>query len=182
MTSTEAGLLVVLGIVFSVYTFVFRQNVRANAVVFLLGCAIGFLAQLPLGPELNRYTSNISLYISYVSVAVIITWGIGLTSFHAAHLWAARLAGVTPGLTLYFLCGVPIIAITEIIGSNVLSMKLHNYPAYSPLMPQFNAMHAPAWLYAYYGFIAWIFFYLLKALRIGAGDQRPPARREPGLS
>jgi hypothetical protein len=164
MSLSEFKLLLVLAAVFCVYTFVFKQSFRSNALVFLLACAASIPTQLLLGPELNRYTPNITLYVRYVSLAVIVTWGIGLTSIHALHNWAARLLLVKPGMVLYLSCAIPVIIILEITGSNFIRMKLHNYARFSPLLPQANAMHAPVWLYVYYGVVAVVFYRVLRAL------------------
>jgi hypothetical protein len=175
MTVAEFKLACVLAVVFSVYTFIFRQDLRRNARVFLLACLSGFAVQLTLGRELNLYTPNITLYLSFVSIAVIVTWGIGLTSVYAAHLWVARLLRIQPGAVLFSLCCLPIIAVLEFTGSNVVHMKLHNYMDYSPLMPQVNAMHAPAWLYAYYAIVQFLFYGLLKTLGIEKEGLNRPA-------
>jgi hypothetical protein len=166
MTFTEFELICIGVLVFSASTFIIRQDPRRNAVVFLFACLTGFLAQLPLGHELNTYTPNIQWYIFHVSLSVIVTWGIGLMSIYSAHLWVARVLRIRSGMTLFFLCTLPIIIVIEFIGSNVLRMKLHNYQAYSPLMPVFNSMHAPAWLYGYYAIIQFLFYRLLKKLGI----------------
>jgi hypothetical protein len=166
MTVAEFKLACVAAVVFLIYTFIFRQDLRRNALVFLLACLSGCAVQLTLGRELNLYTPNISLYISFVSVAVIVTWGIGLTSIYAAHLWLARLLRIQPDALLFFLCSLPIIVVLEFTGSNIIQMKLHNYMDYAPLMPQVNAMHAPPWLYGYYAIIQFLFYGLLKTLGI----------------
>ncbi len=164
MTVAEFKLLIILALTFCIFTFIFKQDPRRNTVVFLIACLTGFAAQIPLGQEINHYTPNIALYISYVSFAVIITWGIGLTSLYAAHLWVADKLRIAPGAALYFFCSFPIVIILEITGSNFVHMKLHDFQTYAPLLPQFNAMHAPPWLYGYYLLIALFFFYLLRAL------------------
>jgi hypothetical protein len=115
-----------------------------------------------LGRTLNLYTPNITLYVFYVSVAVIISWGAGLTSIWALHTWASRIFRIPPGLGTYTLCGIPILIALEWTGSNIIKMKLHDYRQYAAVMPFLNAMHAPKWLYAYYIILAVLFFYLLK--------------------
>jgi hypothetical protein len=181
MTTAEFKLACVLVTVFAIYTFILKQDLRRNAVVFILACAAGFAVQLSLGAELNLYTPNISAYVSYVSLAVIVTWGIGLTSVYSLHLWAARALRIPPGAILFFFCCVPVIVVLEFTGSNLLRMKLHNFTDYAPLMPQLNAMHAPPWLYGYYGIIQFLFYGLLKALGIEkAGTDRLVVREPAG--
>jgi hypothetical protein len=68
------------------------------------------------------------------------------------------------------LSALPVILILETIGSNLIVMKLHGYTRFSPLMPALNAMHAPVWLYVYYLFVAFVFYYCLKALSMHTED------------
>ena len=164
LSPAEWKLVAVIATSFCAFRLILKQTFARNALVFALALVTGFLVQLPLGRQLNLYTGNITHYIGYVSVAVILTWGIGLTSIYAVHAWVAeRLrAGSSAGL---FLCSsLPLIVVIEFIGSNVIRMKLHNYREYASLMPALNSMHAPAWLYAYYGAVAVAFYFLLKAL------------------
>ena len=165
-------------------TWLSRRELRKGLVIYALGCGAGWLAQLGLGPEMNRYTPNITLYISYVSVAVILAWGTGLSMMWATHLAFSRWFGRRPGLLLYLLASAPVMTILEFIGSNVIRMKLHNYHQYASLMPYLNSMHAPVWLFVYYGGWAALFYWFLKSLRINTGDWRPfwrqAAMEEPG--
>ena len=170
MTTAEGKLLGVIVFLVCTGTWAFRQDIRKNVTVLLLGCLAGFLAQLPLGPDLNRYTPNIATYVTYVSAAVIMAWGMGLASIYAGHCWLARLFKRKPGLPIYACASVLTIVILEAIGSNIVGMKLHDYTRFQSLMPALNAMHAPVWLYGYYGLVALLFYYLLKALRIQTED------------
>jgi hypothetical protein len=179
MTGSELKLVGITVAVFLVFTFVFKQNLRRNAIVFLLACLTGFLAQLPLGRSMNLYTPNIRLYIFYVSVTVILAWGIGLTSIYATHLWAARLLRLKPGIVLFFLSALVIIVILEYAGSNIVEAKLHNYREYQPLMPILNSMHAPPWLYGYYALTQFVFYGLLWILGMQGEATRGLNGRSP---
>jgi hypothetical protein len=170
MSVDEFRLLLVLIVLFGIYTFVLRQRLRHTGPIFVLACLTGWLAQLPLGRELNLYTPNITIYISYVSVAVMVTWGAGLTSIYAAHLWLARVLRISAGVRTILLSGVPILVFLEFVGSNVIRMKLHDYRDYASIMPMLNSMHAPPWLYAYYICTALLFFYALTLLGIHTED------------
>ena len=170
MTTAEGKLLGVIVFLVCTGTWAFRQDIRKNVTVFLLGCLAGFLAQLPLGPDLNRYTPNITLYVTYVSVAVIMAWGMGLASIYAGHCWLARMFKRKRGLPIYACASVLTIVILEAIGSNIVGMKLYNYTRFQSLMPALNAMHAPVWLYGYYALVALLFYCLLRALRIQTED------------
>lgn len=171
ITSAEWKLAAVVVGLLAAYTLVFRLPWKRNAVVFLLACAAGYPAQRVLGADLNRYTPNISLYFGIVSAAAIATWGIGLASIFAAHEWVRRRLGVPSTLGLFLFCALPVIVILEFTGSNIIRMKLHNYLQYQPLLPLWNAMHAPAWLYVYYGLVAVLFYGLLKALGLEKESQ-----------
>jgi hypothetical protein len=170
------------------FTLLLKQDIRRNVLVFLLACAFGYLAQAALGRELNRYTPNIRIYFGYVSLAVILTWGVGLSAIHAMHRWVAGRLGRKPGLGIYYACGVPIIMILEFTGSNIVHMKLHDFRRYIPLMgSSLNAMHAPAWLYAYYILAATLFYFAVRAMpwSIARGEAhavvaRMPVRGEAG--
>ena len=165
------------------FRVILRQSFRRNLGVFGLALATGLLVQLPLGPKLNFYTGNITLYIGYVSIAVILTWGIGLTSIYAVHVWAAERLRTASHPGIFFCSALPLIVVIEFIGSNVIRMKLHNYREYASLMPQLNSMHAPAWLYAYYGGVAIAFYYLLKPLGfLVPAPARRPAPARPTVS
>jgi len=83
--TAEVKLLEVIVFLVCIGTWAIRQDIRKNVTVFLLGCLAGFLAQLPLGPDLNRYTPNVTLYIAYVSAGVIMAWGMGLASIYAGQ-------------------------------------------------------------------------------------------------
>lgn len=174
MTYAEIEQICIGAVVFSACTFLLKQNPRRNALVFLLACFTGLFAQIPLGAELNLYTPNVRLYLFHVSLYVIITWGIGLMSVYAAHLWAARRFRMRSNAILFFLCTIPITLVIEFIGSNVIRVKLHNYQDYLPLMPISNSMHAPVWLYGYYIIVQFLFYRLLKGLGIeNEGSVRP---------
>jgi hypothetical protein len=164
MSSDEFKLLLILLFLFFTLSRFLRQDLRCILSVFSLSCTTGIIAQVLLGRALNLYTPNITLYVAYVSVAVVIAWGAGLTSIWAAHNWLARILRKSPGLGLHALCGIPILILLEATGSNIIRMKLHNYGQYAALMPQLNAMNAPKWLYVYYITVALIFFYSSRAL------------------
>jgi hypothetical protein len=170
MSGDEYRLALIVVILFVAYTFLLRQNLRHNFSIFLLACITGFFVQLPLGRDLNLYTPNITVYLWHVSLAVIVTWGAGLTSLYAVDTWLARVRGKAPGLCTLLLCGLPILVMLEFVGSHIVRMKLHDYRQYSSLMPALNCMHAPPWLYAYITGSALVFFYSLKALAIYGTD------------
>ena len=194
MLLTEARLILIIGVILGVNVLVARQSLRKVAIIFLLACFSGAVAQLALGPGMNRYTSNISLYIGYVSAGVVLAWGIGLTSMWSLHIALCRVTGWRSHGILYVLSGIPAIIILEYIGSNILVMRLHDFHRYEPLMPITNSMRAPAWLFGYYALIGLLFYYLLKLLRLNTGDwsrfrlPRIPRRRyaapvpEPSIS
>lgn len=178
VTASEAKLIAVIAAIVVTGTFVFRQDLRKNVLVFLLGAGAGYLFQIPLGPAMNRYTPNITLYVGYVSIAVMLAWGMGLVGVWAVHCWLARLFGWRHGLPLYLFSGVPVVLIVETIGSNVIAMKLNNYQQYASLAPALNAMHAPVWLYAYYVAAAILFYLALRWAGMHTENWRgAPARR-----
>jgi hypothetical protein len=150
-----------------------RQELYKILIIYVLGCFAGWLAQLGMGPGINRYTPNITLYVSYVSVGVILAWGTGLSMMWAAHLILSRWLRRRPGLGLYLLASLPVMTVLEFIGSNVIHMKLQNYQQYTPLMPALNSMHAPVWLFICYGAVAALFYWSLVILRISTGEWRP---------
>jgi hypothetical protein len=166
MSLDELKLFLILILLFLGMIGLLRLRPSRIIPIFLFACAIGVATQLSLGRSLNLYTPNITLYVSYVSVAVIITWGASLTSIWAIHTRLAQILRISPGLGTYILCGVPILIVLEATGSNIIKMKLHDYRQYAALMPFLNAMNAPIWLYAYYIIVAFIFFYCSKALGI----------------
>jgi hypothetical protein len=166
MSLDEYKFLMVLVLLFLSYVFLFRRNPRGVICMFFLSCVTGLVAQLLLGRALNLYTPNITLYVSYVSIAVIAAWGAGLTSIWAVHTWLAKILNRPPGFATYAMCGMPILIFLEFLGSNFLKMKLHNYRQYAALMPWLNSMNAPAWIFAYYIVIAIGFFFVLRALGI----------------
>lgn len=168
MGSGDVKLLGVLAVVLGLYRWILPGEFRRLVALFFVGCAVGVPAQVVLGREINSYTSNIGLYVGYVSLAVIVTWGIGLSAIYALHIVVARAIGRRLGLGLYFACTVPLIIVIETVGSNIVRMKLHNYREYNSLMPALNAMHAPAWLYAYYGLIAVIFYWVVGLVKMHA--------------
>ncbi len=170
MTPAETKLLFVIFVVVCAGSWFSRLSIRKTRTVFALGCLVGFVAQLSLGPYFNRYTPNISLYVSYVSVAVILAWGTGLACIWMTHLFACRTFRLAPNLLTHLLSGVPVILVLEAIGSNIIVMKLHDYRRYESLMPMLNAMHAPAWLYGYYLLISFVFYFFLQALSMNNED------------
>jgi hypothetical protein len=173
MSLGELELFLILVLLFFAMTRLLRLHPRRIILIFFFACAIGSLAQLPLGRSLNLYTPNITLYVSYVSVAVVVTWGAALTSLWAIHNWLARILRRPPGLGTYTLCGIPSLIVVEATGSNIINMKLHDYRQYATLMPFLNAMNAPIWLYAYYIIVGLIFFYSSRALGIYCEDWTP---------
>ena len=162
MSASELGVIGIGLAVFATSISLLRQDPRRSGHVFLLACITGFIAQLPLGRDLNRYTPNITLYVFYVSVSVVVMWGISLMAIYSAHHGIARLLGIRPNALLYFLCSLPIIVIIEFIGTNVVQVKLHDHARYAPLMPVFNSMQAPIWLYGYYVIVQFLFYQLLR--------------------
>jgi hypothetical protein len=140
--------------------------------VFALGCAWGAVFQPFLGPRMNLYTGNVSWYIGYVSVAVILVWGIGLTSVYSAHLLVARLAGARPRFRHFAVVSAPVVTLLEVVGSNVIQVKLQDHDSYRALMPALNAMNAPAWLYLFYLVVGGSFYAVILACRLDAGIWR----------
>jgi hypothetical protein len=168
MSLDEFKLLSILVLVFFSCIRFFRRNIVLTLYALVFFCTMGFIAQLLLGREMNRYTPNITIYIFYVSAAVIVTWGTGLTFLWALHAWLTERLHISPGVGIYSICGLPGLILLEIIGSNIIKMKLHNYSQYDALLPYLNTMHAPKWLYAYYIVFAITFFYISKALGLYA--------------
>lgn len=166
MLSVEFGILLILGGILAISGFLFPRQIRTLLLVALLACPTGYVAQLALGPDLNAYTPNITLYMGYVSIAAILTWGCGLTVIYAFHLLAARWLRRRPGFRLFMACTVPAIVMVEIVGSHVLRMKLRDHRQYASVLPPLQIMHAPPWLYLYYGLIAILFYFLLRALSL----------------
>jgi hypothetical protein len=167
---TEAKLVVIIGVVMCLDALVSRQDIRKFGVLFPLGCLTGWLAQLALGPGMNLYTSNVSLYLSYVSAGIILAWGVGLTSMWALHIALCRVTGRSPNAAMFILSGFPAMWILEYIGTNVLVMRLHDFHRYQPLMPSVDSMRAPFWLYEYYILVGVLFYLILTVLRINTGD------------
>jgi hypothetical protein len=172
MSLDEFKLLMILFGVLCLCICILGRNSILTLRAFLSFSLMGFVAQLVLGRELNRYTPNITLYISYVSLAVIIAWGTGFTFLWGVHSWLAERLKISAGIGIYCICGIPMLVGLEIIGSNVIKMKLHNYHQYEALMPALNTMHAPKWLYAYYIATAIIMFYLAKALGVYTANRK----------
>jgi len=169
MTGSELGLLAIIATCLAVYTLVFRQELRCLAAVFVLGCAWGAVYQPFLGSAMNSYTANVSWYVGYVSIAVILTWGIGLTSVYSAHLLLARLLRARPRFRHYAMVGGPVVMALEVVGSNVIHVKLRDHTTYAALMPALNAMNAPAWLYVFYVVVGALFYAVILACRLDAG-------------
>lgn len=172
MSLDEFNLLLILFGVLCLSICILGRNLILTLRAFLYFSLMGFVAQLILGRELNRYTPNITLYIYYVSLAVTVAWGTGFCFLWAVHSWLAERFKISAGLGIYCLCGIPMLIGLEIIGSNVIKMKLHNYHQYAALMPSLNTMHAPKWLYAYYIATGIIMFFVAKALGLYAVDGR----------
>jgi hypothetical protein len=158
VTPEELSLILIQAALLIFFKIAFGQKVSANLQTFMLACAMGTVAQWLLGPDLNHYTGNITLYFLGISVAIILGWGIGLTACQASFSWLVKITAWRPSIWLFMLVCMPIIVVVETIGSNVLRMKLENYEQYAPLMPMLNAMHAPPWLYLYYLSFALIFY------------------------
>jgi hypothetical protein len=172
MSLDEFKLLIILFCVLFLSICILGRNSILTLRAFLYFSVMGFVAQLILGRELNRYTPNITLYIAYVSLAVTVAWGTGFSFLWAVHSWLAERFKISIGLGTYCICGIPMLVGLEIIGSNVIKMKLHNYHQYAALMPSLNTMHAPKWLYAYYIVTGIIMFFIAKALGLYAANQR----------
>lgn len=162
MSNDELTLFLIMMFLFPVYLFLLRMDRTRTFIVFFLAILWGFIAQLILGRSFNLYTSNITNYILYVSVAVLMTWGTALTSIWALHSWLTRVLRISPGLGIHALCGLPILILLEWIGSNIIKMKLHDYGEYTAVIPFLNAMHAPKWFYLYYITFAVLFFYFTR--------------------
>jgi hypothetical protein len=184
MTGSELGLLAIIAICLAVYSLAFRQELRCLGTVFALGCAWGAACQPFLGARMNLYTANVSWYVGYVSVAVILIWGIGLTSVYSAHLLLARLLGGRPRFRHYAIVSAPVVTALEAVGSNVIRVKLRDHTSYQALMPALNAMNAPAWLYLFYLVIGALFYAAVLACRLDGGRWRDSvfAPRRPGLA
>jgi len=170
-------LLALIASLFTGYRFVLRQDARCNAAVFGLACAWGGVAQALLGPRLNLYTPNITVYVSFVSVAAILTWGVGLSSVYAAHLLLARAMRSVPRFWHFLAVGVPVLIAVEWTGSNVIRMKLYDHASYPALLPPLNAMNAPAWIYAFYLAAGVLFYPGLKAVGLSEGCWAKRVRR-----
>jgi hypothetical protein len=173
MTTAESKLLLVIATVIVTGSLLCRQRVRHNLAVFALGCAFGLVAQLPIGRGLNQYTPNITLYVSYVSLAVVGAWGCGLTAVYMAHLWLRTRLGLRSYLAAYAIVGIPVLVALEIVGSNLIGMKLHDYQDYVSLLPPLGAMNAPAWLYPYYCVGGLLFYAFLRVFGLHAEDRAP---------
>jgi len=170
MSLDEFKLLLIFFVVFFVCIRFFGRNPILMLRTFFFFSVMGFAAQLALGQELNRYTPNITLYLSYVSLAVVVAWGTGFSFLWAVHTWLVDRFKISAGLGVYCLCGIPMLIVLEIIGSNVIKMKLYNYHQYAALIPSLHTMNAPIWLYAYYVVTAIIMFYIAKALGLYSAD------------
>jgi hypothetical protein len=172
MTGSELGLLGIITTCLAVYRLVFRQDLRCLAAVFVMGCVWGAIAQPFLGARMNLYTTNVSWYVGYVSVAVVLTWGIGLTSVYSAHLLLARFLGTVPRFRHYAIVSAPVVTTLEVVGSNVIHVKLHDHTTYAALVPMLNAMNAPAWLYLFYLVVGAAFYAPILACRLDSGVWR----------
>ena len=170
MPRTECELALIIAGILILASWLSRQGIGRFFVVFPLGCFAGWVAQLALGPGRNLYTPNISLYVTYVSVAVILAWGVGLSSMWALHLIICRIAARRPNAGLYILAGLPATMILEYVGTRILGMRLHDFRRYESLMPSLDSMHAPLWYYEYYILVAVVFYLMLTALGINTGD------------
>jgi hypothetical protein len=169
MTPSELGLLAIVATCLAAYRLAFRQDLRSLSTVFVLGCLWGAAFQPFLGRQMNLYTANVSWYVGYVSVAVILTWGIGLTSVYSAHLLLARLLGARPRFRHYAAVSAPVVTALEVVGSNVIHVKLHDHRTYEALLPALNAMNAPAWLYLFYLVVGAAFYFVVLACRLDGG-------------
>jgi hypothetical protein len=170
MSFDEFKLLLIFLVVVYVCIRFLGRNPILTLRAFSYFCVMGFIAQLALGREINRYTPNITIYISYVSLAVIIAWGTGFSLLWAFHSWLAERFKICSGLGTYCICGIPMLIGLEVIGSNVIKMKLYNYHQYSALIPSLRTMNAPIWLYVYYIGASIVMFYIAKALGLYVAD------------
>jgi hypothetical protein len=182
MTGSEVGLLSIIATCLAVYTIAFRQQFRCLVAVFFLGCAWGAVFQPFLGTRMNLYTANVSWYVGYVSIAVVLVWGIGLTSVYSAHLLLARLLGARPRFRHYAIVSGPVVTALEVVGSNVINVKLADYHAYQSLMPALNAMNAPAWLYLFYLVVGAAFYAVVLACRLDGGIWRASVFARPRVA
>jgi hypothetical protein len=182
MTGSEVGLLSIIATCLAVYTIGFRQQFRCLVAVFVLGCAWGTVFQPFLGHRMNLYTANVSWYVGYVSVAVVLVWGIGLTSVYSAHLLLARLLGARPRFRHYAIVSAPVVTALEVVGSNVIHVKLADHNAYHSLVPALNAMNAPAWLYLFYLVVGAAFYAVVLACRLDGGVWRASVFARPRVA
>ena len=149
----------------TVYLFriVLHQGYVRSFFLVIAGMVLGFGVQLLLGRELNAYTTNVHMYLKGVSLAVILTWGIGLSAIYSVHMNLVLRFQLRPNLILHTLVSIALIILIEFMGSNLLQMKLHNYTVkYQSIFPALNSMHAPLWLYAYYYLVSVVFYFTLK--------------------
>jgi hypothetical protein len=183
MSLDEFKLLLILLVVFCSCIRFLGRNPILTLRAFSYFSAMGFIAQLALGREMNRYTPNITIYISYVSLAVIVAWGTGFSLLWAFHSWLDERFKISAGLGTYCVCGIPMLIGLEIIGSNVIKMKLYNFHQYAALIPSLHTMNAPIWLYIYYIVTAIVMFYIAKALGLYAADWKGSVVRNfPAIS
>jgi hypothetical protein len=163
----EIKLLILLLITVYLFRIALGQAYVRSFFLVAAGMVLGFGVQLLLGRELNAYTSNVRVYLDGVSLAVIMTWGIGLSAIYSVHMNLVRRFQLRPNLILHTLVSIALIILIEFLGSNLLLMKLHNYQVkYRSIFPAFNSMHAPLWLYAYYYLVSALFYFSLKWLRL----------------
>lgn len=159
----EFKLFILLLITVYLFRIVLGQGYARSLFLVIAGMILGFGVQLLLGRELNTYTTNVHVYLGGVSLAVILTWGIGLSAIYSVHMNLVRRFWLRPNLILHTLVSMTLIILIEFLGSNLLQMKLHNYSVkYQSIFPALNSMHAPLWLYAYYYLVSALFYFALK--------------------
>lgn len=179
MIGIEAGLATVQVVLLLIYRYLFGYGCREMLRLMCLALGVGGLSQALLGPRLNLYTPNVTLYLVYVSVAVLLAWGVGLMLCHVVSRWLAKKLGWRYNAWLFTAVALCAIVVLEVIGSNVMHMKLHDHARYPPLLPALNAMHAPPWLYLHYFVSALLFHALARHMehaRAREAAQSPPAR------
>ena len=159
----EFKLIILLLITVYLFRIVMDQGYVRSFFLVIAGMVLGFGVQLLLGREMNAYTTNVHTYLRNVSLAVILTWGIGLSAIYSVHMNLVLRFQLRPNLILHTLVSIALIILIEFLGSNLLQMKLHNYNVkYQSIFPVLNSMHAPLWLYAYYYLVSAVFYFTLK--------------------
>ena len=150
-------IILIIGILF--IKFALKKPLNQILFVLIIGTIFGATFQSILGEELNCYNGNINLYIGYVSVGIVIAWGIGLTAIYFISRFVIDTFGLRPGVVYYILIGIILTIGIEAVGYNIVKIQLvKQYPS---LFPLFNCMHAPLVLYFYYLIVAVLFYFFI---------------------